>query len=515
MRMFSPTRSGLVPALVAIAVLAPDWASAATDRVGIGGVDLVRIWASGTPPETGKRDLFVADKVFRNEVVETVRDGALHLRFIDDTEFKLGSDSRATLDSFIYDPASNAGELTLSLKEGLFRLKTGRIKKEGILLITPVALIEVRGSDVTIEVLKDGTTRVSVSLGEARMRSQVDGSRLVLTPDGDGGQVAPDGSVAVYAGEVGAGDSGILAGAAFETDPTFQIANSGSNEDLTEVTYQSASAGQTLSALSPLAVFDATIQTALNNMVTGVGFLPAAEGEKQVAALDPTVMTDGTTVSSVVGAVTDTVISIVASMVTETQVAVGIFGTGSFPNGNGGFETGDFTGFVPIGGFAIITSLGPLTPTEGQFMAFLTTGLNAFTGLNAELNNVGGSFSTLTTEPFLLAAGVDTISFDFNFLSDEFPIFVGSVFNDNLEVTISDTQGNELVFQELASVNSSTFIDITGTGTGFNGMTGFETTELDVSQFVGTGELTLDFQISNVTDTANDSGLLLDNLILE
>ena len=175
MKICSRTRSGVFAVLATVLVAAPGWAWAATDLSSIGGVDLVRIWASGTPPEDTTRDLFVADRVFGNEVVETVRDGALHLRFIDDTEFKLGSDSRATLDTFIYDPTSNAGELTLSLKEGLFRLKTGRIKAEGIRLVTPVALIEVRGSDITIEVQPDGTTRVTVTLGEALMRSKADG----------------------------------------------------------------------------------------------------------------------------------------------------------------------------------------------------------------------------------------------------------------------------------------------------------------------------------------------------
>ncbi len=50
MRIFSPIRSGLLPALVALAMLTHDYASSATDRVCIGGVDLVRIWASVTTP---------------------------------------------------------------------------------------------------------------------------------------------------------------------------------------------------------------------------------------------------------------------------------------------------------------------------------------------------------------------------------------------------------------------------------------------------------------------------------
>ncbi len=300
MKIFSSIRSGLMPALVAIAMLAPDWASADADRAEIGGVDLVRIWASGTPPETGKRDLFVATRVFGNEVVETVRDGALHLRFIDDTEFKLGSDSRATLDTFLYDPASSAGELTLSLKEGIFRLKTGRIKKEGVLLVTPVALIEVRGTDLNVEVLPDGTTLVSVTEGEVILTSKADGSQLVLTPGGNGGQVAPGGSAVPFAGEVS--DSGIQVGGGFEADPTLQTANSGSNEDLSEVVYESASAAQTTSAISPLAVFDGASQTALGGAVTGEGVLPAAAPTDDLARLG---RPDGTTIDDVTDAVTD------------------------------------------------------------------------------------------------------------------------------------------------------------------------------------------------------------------
>ena len=178
--------------------------------------------------------------------------------------------------------------------------------------------------------------------------------------------------------------------------------------------------------------------------MTGVGLLAAAEGTIQVAALEPIIMTDATTMSTVVGAVTEAV----TNTVIATQVAVGIFPTGSFTNGNGGFETGDFTGFVASGEVAIITSLGPLTPPEGQFMAFLSTGGAA----------VNLTTSTVTTEPFDLAAGVDTISFDFNFLSNEFPVFVGTGVNDTLEATISGAQTEQTFL--LADVDSSTFIAI-------------------------------------------------------
>ncbi len=139
----------------------------------------------------------------------------------------------------------------------------------------------------------------------------------MLTPGGGNGQIAAGGSVEVYAGAVGAGDSGILAGAAFETDPTFRTTNTGSNEDLTEVTFQSASAGQIPSALSPLAVFDEGTQEALETTVIGEDLFAAAEGTIQVIALEPSVMTHGKTMSNVTDTVTSTVGGVFTSVGTD------------------------------------------------------------------------------------------------------------------------------------------------------------------------------------------------------
>ena len=42
---------------------------------------------------------------------KSLEDGALHIRFIDDTKLWLGSASRATLDSFVFGPNSGPGEM--------------------------------------------------------------------------------------------------------------------------------------------------------------------------------------------------------------------------------------------------------------------------------------------------------------------------------------------------------------------------------------------------------------------
>ena len=141
----------------------------------IGRVKTVVSAAYGTPPAESRQTLYTRDDVFTNEVVETSEKSALHLTFLDKSIFRLGAESRATLDRFIYDPDSKAGELTLNLKEGIFRIKTGKMKKEGIRVVTPVAVITVNGTDFIVEV-RAGDIRVSVIDGEVSISPTAPGA---------------------------------------------------------------------------------------------------------------------------------------------------------------------------------------------------------------------------------------------------------------------------------------------------------------------------------------------------
>lgn len=141
------------------------WLPKATAQEGVGSVQHVEVWAYGTPPQSDRRDLYVADDVTGGEVVETIKDGALHITFLDGTELRLGSESTMTIDSFVYDPATNGGELLINLSAGVFRFITGQMNKEGILLTTPVAQIGVRGSTLDIAVADDGKTDLMVREG--------------------------------------------------------------------------------------------------------------------------------------------------------------------------------------------------------------------------------------------------------------------------------------------------------------------------------------------------------------
>jgi hypothetical protein len=246
MRLVSRQASAFAAAIL----LAPLWAPpAAAVEERIGDVEMVRVWAYGTPVEQARGDLLVEQAVFGDEVVETVRDGALHLRFVDDTQFRLGSNSRAVIDSFVYDADKGTGEIALSLSKGLFRYISGNLKGESITIRTPTATIGLRGTVVTIYVAPDGATFVSASEGEAWLTSLDDRSIVVVRPGGDNGMVAPEGSAATHTGEVGASDSGIEPGAGFEAQSSVDTGNTGEGEG------GSASAGQTPAGNTTAALF--------------------------------------------------------------------------------------------------------------------------------------------------------------------------------------------------------------------------------------------------------------------
>lgn len=145
----------------------------------IGVVRLVKVWAFGTPPEATRGPLFRTDDLYADELIETVENGALHIRFLDDTKLRLGSLSRVTLDSFVYDRNTSSGEMVVDLGEGIFRFITGKMNQDGFQVRTPVAVIGVRGTDFIVGVASDGTTTISVIEGAIEVTAREDGGASV------------------------------------------------------------------------------------------------------------------------------------------------------------------------------------------------------------------------------------------------------------------------------------------------------------------------------------------------
>ena len=113
----------------------------------IGVIRDLRSAGFGTPPAQQRIPLNIRDAVFRDELIETVVNGAMRIRFSDATSLRIGPESLVLLDEFIYDPDGDGSTMILTLSKGVFRFVSGKMNKQAYRIITPTALIGVRGTD--------------------------------------------------------------------------------------------------------------------------------------------------------------------------------------------------------------------------------------------------------------------------------------------------------------------------------------------------------------------------------
>lgn len=188
---------------------------------------------------------------------------------------------------------------------------------------------------------------------------------------------------------------------------------------------------------------------------------------------------------------------------------------------NGGFETGNFTGWETLGQTSIQTSAYGSGPTEGTSQALLSTfcpavennrcnrdgnflELTNFLNVNAlALTALGEVFEGSALQTTLSVNAGDVLTFDWNFLTDSMDGDERGLYNDFAFVTLSGT------VDELAD----TFSPLVGTlaATNFENQTGFTTFSYT---FTTAGTYTLGLGVVDVGDGANDSGLLVDNVLL-
>ena len=122
--------------------------------------------AVGTRESGEQRDLYFNRTVYSNEAVETNATAATNIVFLDNTNLYVGASSRVVLDRFVYDPEQRLGDVAISFGKGAFRFITGNIEnKENVSLSTPTATMTIRGTELLIFVLSDGTSEINVLEG--------------------------------------------------------------------------------------------------------------------------------------------------------------------------------------------------------------------------------------------------------------------------------------------------------------------------------------------------------------
>lgn len=149
------------------------------------------------------------------------------------------------------------------------------------------------------------------------------------------------------------------------------------------------------------------------------------------------------------------------------------------------------------------STFGTLTGPDGSPFAVIHTGR----GSQAD--------SGLLSKQMDIASSQDTnFNFKYNFISTEYPNYVGSAFNDYFRVEVHTSDGRTHVLTQ-EEVNSATFTSVSGLPTAVmdvsaGGQTGWKTVEKTVNTPGGT--TVLHFHVQDVGDAAFDSAALIDNV---
>ncbi|MDF2958584.1 MAG: putative rane protein [Paenibacillus sp.] len=221
---------------------------------------------------------------------------------------------------------------------------------------------------------------------------------------------------------------------------------------------------------------------------------------------------------------------------------------------NGTFETGTWNGWNGNGDVRVILQLSSLKPTEGSYMAMIST------GLGYENNNVQGKIGakaydynsdSYIEQNFIIPEGVNTLSFDYNFITEEATEYVNSIFDDTFNVTVTSDvyvtpaavktstvassvygtssvtsnvygEGTIQIIKESVNYSQAHWIPESKVAIDFYGgdsttyMTDWKNVEFDVSQFAGSQKpIVLRFHVWDQGDSIYDTAVLIDNIQLK
>lgn len=169
---------------------------------------------------------------------------------------------------------------------------------------------------------------------------------------------------------------------------------------------------------------------------------------------------------------------------------------------NGSFED-DVRGWTVTGTAGAVPNLGFILAPNREKMGFVSSGPH-----NTQVQ-------TTMEQKFTIQPGVTNffISFTYNFVTEEWPEFVGTSYNDNMRITLIKPDGStaQLAFE---SVNGSTFFGVGGIdfpgGDNTVGHTGFKLVSMNIPVTAGPG--TYRIVVRDEGDGIYDSNVLIDNI---
>ena len=192
-----------------------------------------------------------------------------------------------------------------------------------------------------------------------------------------------------------------------------------------------------------------------------------------------------------------------------------------------GVTSSSYTGYDDAS--SVMTKFGNIVPREGSNFAVLSSGYAKENNVDVDWSPTAGAgdpagavgdAETLTLN-FTAPSGMNSLLFDFYFISEEYPDYVGSAYNDDFTATISGSSkvadGTNFAKDpdgHVIDVNSVTFAivegsyDLQNTDFANNGGTGWVIAGAPVAPG---DNIFLAFKIADVGDGVYDSTVLLDD----
>lgn len=175
----APDGSALTPQLVESFARSPQQYAeneTATDASPIGAAQEVKgdafvIHADGT-----KEKLSIGTPVFEGDIIETSKEGAVNIVFMDETSLAVSQNARIALDGYTFDAATESGTTDLSVLRGVFVFTSGLIGRDDpddVKIETPVGSIGIRGTIIAGHIVPDGESEISVIEGAIVIQNSV------------------------------------------------------------------------------------------------------------------------------------------------------------------------------------------------------------------------------------------------------------------------------------------------------------------------------------------------------
>jgi hypothetical protein len=150
----------------------PDVMAANDQRYGepIGRVDTVSGFATVVRVDGQTETLTLGQPIYQGDKLKTGTGSSLGLLPGDETTVAMAAEAEMVLDELIYDPDQNTGSLSISVLDGLFTMKTGKIAKtdeQAMIVRTPRAMAAIRGTNPGFDVDADSGTENFFNLPDA------------------------------------------------------------------------------------------------------------------------------------------------------------------------------------------------------------------------------------------------------------------------------------------------------------------------------------------------------------